>query len=196
MEGISIQKNFIKRRNKKLGTVTESTSIKKFPMNHLRSNSENAKKKVISRNLMYQVEAFNLITKGPSINKLFFKNDNISLKSESVPKRNKKLVKKYKSINIDKGKIDLYNNLKLKVINDSNVKFSNNNVTTYNIDAIEKSHELKGSTKDFIQNENIPQDNYIKKIKKPNYISKNCISNDKLITYNNNIMKTNPIIEF
>ena len=45
MEGISIQKNFIKRRNKKLGTVTESTSIKKFPMNHLRSNSENAKKK-------------------------------------------------------------------------------------------------------------------------------------------------------
>ena len=69
-------------------------------------------------------------------------------------------------------------------------------MTTYNIDAIEKSHELKGSTKDFIQNENIPQDNYIKKIKKPNYISKNCISNDKLITYNNNIMKTNPIIEF
>ena len=95
MEGISIQKNFIKRRNKKLGTVTESTSIKKFPMNHLRSNSENAKKKVISRNLMCQVEAFNLITKGPSINKLFFKNDNISLKSESVPKRNKKLLKKY-----------------------------------------------------------------------------------------------------
>ena len=44
---------------------------------------------------MCQVEAFNLITKGPSINKLFFKNDNISLKSESVPKRNKKLLKKY-----------------------------------------------------------------------------------------------------
>ena len=196
MEGISIQKKFIKRRNKKLGTVTESTSIKKFPMNHLRSNSENAKKKVISRNLMYQVEAFNLITKGPSINKLFFKNDNISLKSESVPKRNKKLVKKYKSINIDKGKIDLYNNLKLKVINDSNVKFSNNTVNTFNIDAIEKSHELKGSTKDFIQNDNSPKDNYIKKIKKPNYISKNYISNDKLITYNNNMMKINPIIEF
>ena len=101
-----------------------------------------------------------------------------------------------KSINIDKRKIGLYNNIKLKKINDSNIKFSNNTVTTYNIDAIEKSHELKGSTKDFIQNENIPQDNYIKKIKKPNYISKNYISNDKLITYNNNIMKTNPIIEF
>ena len=184
MEGIITQKNFIKRRNKKLGTVKETTNVKKFPMDHLRSNSENPKKKVISRNLMYPVEAFNLITKGPSINKLFIKNDNISLKSESVPKKNKKLVKKYKSINIDKEKIGLYNNLKLKVINDSNVKFSNNSVNDFNIDVIEKSHELKGSTKDFIQNENSPNDNYIKKIKKPNYISKNYISNDKLITYN------------
>ena len=196
MEGKIPQNNFVRRRNKKLGTVIESTNTKKLQVNHLRSNSENSKKNVLSRHLMCPVEAINLITKGPSINKLFFKNDNISLKSESVPKRNKKCVKKYKSINIDKGKIGLYNNIKLKKINDSNVKFSNNNVTTYNIDAIEKSHELKGSTKDFIQNENIPQDNYIKKIKKPNYISKNCISNDKLITYNNNIMKTNPIIEF
>ena len=58
--------------------------------------------------------AIELITKGPSINKLFFKNDNISLKSESVPKSNKKYVKKYKSINIDKGKNAIYNNIKLQ----------------------------------------------------------------------------------
>ena len=155
MEGKIPQNNFVRRRNKKLGTVIESTNTKKLQVNHLRSNSENSKKNVLSRHLMCPVEAINLITKGPSINKLFFKNDNISLKSESVPKRNKKYVKKYKSINIDKGKIGLYNNIKLKKINDSNVKFSNNNVTTYNIDAIEKSHELKGSTKDFIQNKNL-----------------------------------------
>ena len=34
-------------------------------------------------------------------------------------------------------------------------------MNTFNIDAIEKSHELKGSTKDFIQNDNSPKDNYI-----------------------------------
>ena len=197
MEGKKIQNNFIKKGIKKLGTLTESSNIKKFPTNHLRSNSEKTtKKNVLSRHLIHPAEAFNLITKGPSINKLFFKNDNISLKSGSVPKRNKKAVKKYKSINVDKGNIGLYNNLKLKVTNDSNVKFSNNTLNNYNIDVIEKSHELKGSTKDFIQNDNSPKDNYIKKIKKPNYISKNCISNDKLTTYNNNKIKTNPIIEF
>ena len=197
MEGKKTQNNFIKKGIKKLGTLTESSNIKKFPMNHFRSNSEKTtKKNVLSRHLIHPAEAFNLITKGPSINKLFFKNDNISIKSGSVLKRNKKAVKKYKSINVDKGNIGLYNNLKLKVINDSNVKFSNNTLNNYNIDVIEKSHELKGSTKDFIQNDNSPKDNYIKKIKKPNYISKNCISNDKLTTYNNNIMKTNPIIEF
>jgi len=72
MEGKIPQNNFVRRRNKKLGTVIESTNTKKLQVNHLCSNSENSKKNVLSRHLMCPVEAINLITKGPSINKLFF----------------------------------------------------------------------------------------------------------------------------
>ena len=193
MERKMPHKNFIKRRKKKLPTVIESANNKKIQINHKRSNSEKAN---ISKKLVkFSVEAINLITKGPSINKLFFKNDNISLKSESVPKPNKKGVKKYKTINIDKGNIALYNNIKLLKQNDLNAKLSDNTLNNLNIDAIEKAKELRGSTKDFFpfdQNQNI---NNLMKKRKPNFINKNCISNDKLIIYNNQI-KTNPIIEF
>ena len=54
------------------------------------------------------------------------------------------------------------------------------------MDCVEKMHNLKGVTKDFLNNN-------IKKSKKPNFVSKNCISNDKLITFNNNIVNKNPI---
>ena len=131
----------------------------------------------------------NLITKGPSINKLIFKNDNFSLKSGSMPKANKKQVKKFRSIHIDKGKNDIYNNIMIKKKYD-NIKNSNITLNYYNMDCIEKMHNLKGEAKDFLSNNNM------KKSKKPNYISKNCISNDKLMTFNNNIMNKNPIYEF
>ena len=186
-------KNFIKRRKKKLPTVIESANNKKIQINHKRSNSEKAN---ISKKLVkFSVEAINLITKGPSINKLFFKNDNISLKSESVPKPNKKGVKKYKTINIDKGNIALYNNIKLLKQNDLNAKLSDNTLNNLNIDAIEKAKELRGSAKDFFPFDQNQNDNNLMKKRKPNFINKNCISNDKLIIYNNQI-KTNPIIEF
>jgi hypothetical protein len=127
-------KNFVGRRKKKLATVIESVNNKKIQFNHKRSNSEKAKK---SKKLVkFSVEAINLITKGPSINKLFFKNDNISLKSESVPKPNKKGIKKYKTINIDKGNIALYNNIKLLKQNDLEAKLSNNTVNNLNIDVL------------------------------------------------------------
>ena len=186
-------KNFVGRRKKKLATVIESVNNKKIQFNHKRSNSEKAKK---SKKLVkFSVEAINLITKGPSINKLFFKNDNISLKSESVPKPNKKGIKKYKTINIDKGNIALYNNIKLLKQNDLGAKLSNNTVNNLNIDVLEKSKELKGSVKDFFPFDQNQKDNNLMKKRKPNFINKNCISNDKLIIYNNQI-KTNPIIEF
>ena len=186
-------KNFVGRRKKKLATVIESVNNKKIQFNHKRSNSEKAKK---SKKLVkFSVEAINLITKGPSINKLFFKNDNISLKSESVPKPNKKGIKKYKTINIDKGNITLYNNIKLLKQNDLDAKLSNNTVNNLNIDVLEKSKELKGSVKDFFPFDQNQKDNNLMKKRKPNFINKNCISNDKLIIYNNQI-KTNPIIEF
>ena len=186
-------KNFVGRRKKKLATVIESVNSKKIQFNHKRSNSEKAKK---SKKLVkFSVEAINLITKGPSINKLFFKNDNISLKSESVPKPNKKGIKKYKTINIDKGNITLYNNIKLLKQNDLDAKLSNNTVNNLNIDVLEKSKELKGSVKDFFPFDQNQKDNNLMKKRKPNFINKNCISNDKLIIYNNQI-KTNPIIEF
>ena len=186
-------KNFVGRRKKKLATVIESVNNKKIQFNHKRSNSEKAKK---SKKLVkFSVEAINLITKGPSINKLFFKNDNISLKSESVPKPNKKGIKKYKTINIDKGNIALYNNIKLLKQNDLDAKLSNNTVNNLNIDVLEKSKELKGSVKDFFPFDQNQKDNNLMKKRKPNFINKNCISNDKLIIYNNQI-KTNPIIEF
>ena len=189
------QKNFV-RRSKKLVTVIESSNNKKIPIHHNRSNSEIVNKKKSRKLLKYSIEAINLITKGPSINKLFFKNDSISLKSESVPKSNKKHVKKYKSINIDKDKIEIYNNIKLQKQKDLNAKLSNNTVCNLNIDAVEKSKELKGSTKDFFPFVQEQRDNNLKKSRKPNFINKNCISNDKLIIFNNNQIKPNPIIEF
>ena len=193
MEGKILQKNYLQRRNKKLGTVKDSPKSKKVQFQNKRANSDNTKKCNKRKQLINSLEAFNLITKGPSINKLFFKNDNISLKSESVPKSIKKGVKKYKSINIDKGKISIYNNMKFKTQNEINGKFSNNTVSNYNIDIVEKSKELKGSAKEFYP---LNIENNLKKIKKPNFINKNCISNDRLIIYNNNISKPNPILEF
>ena len=94
MEELSSRNNFIRRSKKKKATVVESSKSKKIQINHKRSNSEQ-NKKVPNK----KFTALNLITKGPSINKLFFKNDNISLKSESMPKTNKKMVKKYRSYN-------------------------------------------------------------------------------------------------
>ena len=189
------QKNFIKRRNKKTVTVNESIKPKKVLFHHKHSNSEKKKSKQINP-LIFSVEAINLITKGPSINKLFFKNDSISLKSESVPKPNKKGVKKYRSINVDKGKNAIYNNIKLQKPSDSNLKFSNNALNYFNIDTVEKMHDLKGSAKDFYQYYNYEENNCLKKSKKPNYINKNCLSNDTLKIYTNNNINQNPIMDF
>ena len=102
---------------KKKATVNETLRTKKLQINqvhHKRSNSERAKK--IKNNLLKSDRVINLITKGPSINKLFFKKDNISIKSSSMPKANKKSVKKFRSINIDKGKNEIYNNIMIKKI--------------------------------------------------------------------------------
>ena len=190
MEDTSPKKNFVKRAKKKKATVIESLKIKKFPIyqpNHSRSISENAKK-VNNKPLMKSGAVINLITKGPSINKLFFKNDNVSLKSGSVPKANKKMVKKFRSINIDKGENDIYNNIMIKKKN-FNMKNSNMTLNYYDMDCIEKIHNLKGVTKDFQFNKNS------KKSKKPNFINKNYISNDKLITFSN-ALNRNQIYEF
>ena len=179
----------IKRNEKKKATVNETLRTIKFQINqvhHKRYNSEHAKK--VQNNLLLKSDrVINLITKGPSINRLFFKNDNISIKSSSMPKANKKLVKKFRSINIDKGKIEIYNNIMIKKTCENNTQNSNINLNYYNMDCVEKIHNLKGVTKDFLNNN-------IKKSKKPNFVSKNYISNDKLITFNNNIV--NPIYEF
>ena len=184
-------KHYIKRNQKKKATVNETLRTTKLQINqvhHKRSNSERAKK--VQNNLLLKSDrVINLITKGPSINKLFFKNDNISIKSSSMPKANKKSVKKFRSINIDKGKNEIYNNIMIKKNYDNNMQNSHINLNYYNMDCVEKMHNLKGVTKDFLNNN-------MKKSKKPNYINKNYISNDKLITFNNNIKNKNPIYEF
>ena len=189
MEDTSPNKHFVKRTKKKKATVNESLKIKKFPIhqpNHRRSNSEN-KKKVPNQSLVESGHVIKLITKGPSINKLFFKNDNVSLKSDSVPKTNKKLIKKFRSIHIDKGKNDIYNNIMIKKKYDK-IKDSNIALNHYNKDCIEKIHNLKGVVNDFHIN------NKDKKLKKPNYINKNCLSNEKLFAFNKSL-KSNPMNE-
>ena len=194
MEDISPKNNFIKRSKKKKATVNESVNLKKKEINlisnHIRSNSEHIKN-IQNKSLFESGSIYNLITKGPSINKLFFKNDNISLKSGSMPKANKKQVKKFRSINIDKGKNEIINNITIKKKLGRKYDSIKNNPTLnyYNMDYIEKLGNLKGVTKDFISNNNM------KKSKKPNYINKNYISNDKLVTFNS-LINTNPIYDF
>ena len=185
MEELSPMKNFIRRSKKKKATVVETSKSKKIQIHHKRSNSEQTKK-VPNK----AVTALNLITKGPSINKLFFKNDNISLKSESMPKANKKMVKKYKSYNIEKVKNEIIHNMSIKKFNPIQ-KGSNTNVNYMNMDCIEKVHDLRGEAKCF-ENNNMTN---LKKSKKPNYIIKNCVSNDKLIPFNNSLNR-NPIYDF
>ena len=189
MEDISPKKNFIRRAKKKKATVNESSKAKKIPfqqINHKRSNSEHIKKD--PNKSIFEGAVINLITKGPSINKLIFKNDNFSLKSGSMPKANKKQVKKFRSLHIDKGKNDISNNIMIKKKHDS-IKNSNITLNYYNMDYIEKIHNLRGEAKDFLSNNNT------KKSRKPNFVSKNYISNDKLMTFNNCLNK-NPIYEF
>ena len=168
MEDTSPNKHFVKRTKKKKATVNESLKIKKFPIhqpNHRRSNSEH-KKKIPNQSLLESVH--------------------VSLKSDSVPKTNKKLIKKFKSIHIDKGKNDIYNNITIKKKYD-NMKNSNIALNYYNMDCIEKIHNLKGVAKDFhIINKD-------KKLKKPNYINKNCLSNEKLFAFNKSL-KSNPML--
>ena len=187
MEDTSSNKNLVKRSKKKKATVNGSLKIKKFPIyqpNHKRANSEH-KKKTTNQRLLESGNVINLITKLPSINKLFFKNDNVSLKSDSVPKMNKNQVKKFRSIHIDKGKNDIYNNIIIKNKYDS-IKKSNIALNFYNMDCIEKIHNLKGEAKDFQFNSKG------KKSKKLNYINKSYISNDKLFVFNN-VLNTNPM---
>ena len=198
MEDLQTKKNTINRTKKKKATVIESSKLKKIPiyqLSHKRSNSENIKK-APNKSLLESTSIINLITKGPSINKLFFKNDNISLKSESMPKTNKKQVKKFRSINICKGKNEIYTNLMLKKQNTNQVsKNSNNNLNYLNMDCYEKIHNLRGVAKDYIPNNNLKGEANVKKSRKPNFINKNSISNDKLMTFNNSLNK-NPIYEF
>ena len=76
MEDISPKNNFIKRSKKKKATVNESVNLKKKEINlisnHIRSNSEHIKN-IQNKSLFESGSIYNLITKGPSINKLFFK---------------------------------------------------------------------------------------------------------------------------
>ena len=190
MEETSINKALIKRSKKKKATLIENSKPKKIQIQIKRSNSEHLNR--TNKSLLEPISIINLITKGPSINKLFIKNENISIKSESMPKANKKLVKKYRSINIDKGKNEIINNIILtKKINPIQ-KGSNNTLNYLNMDCIEKVHNLRGIAKDFVTNNNMGT---FKKTKKPNYIIKNNISNDKLATFNN-IPNRNPIFDF
>jgi len=185
MEELSSNNNFVRRSKKKKATVVESSKTKKIQIHHKRSNSEQIKK-VPNKG----VTALNLITKGPSINKLFFKNDNISLKSESMPKANKKMVKKYKSYNMEKVKNEIMHNMSIKRFNPIQ-KGSNTNVNYMNMDCIEKVHDLRGEAKAF---ENNSMAN-LKKSKKPNFIVKSYVSNDKLTHFNNSLNR-NPIYDF
>ena len=68
MEGKILQKNYLQRRNKKLGTVKDSPKSKKVQFQNKRANSDNTKKCNKRKQLINSLEAFNLITKGPSIN--------------------------------------------------------------------------------------------------------------------------------
>jgi hypothetical protein len=112
-----------------------------------------------------------------------------------MPKANKKQVKKFKSINICKEKNEIYTNLMLKKNINQEPKNSNNNVNYINMDCVEKIHNLRGVAKDYITNNNTKDDPNKKKLKKPNFINKNYISNDKLTTFNNSLNK-NPIYDF
>ena len=197
MEEISTRKNFIRRSKKKKATINESSKSKKdqlFQGNHNRSNSENIKN-APNKSLLQPGAVINLIAKGPSINKLFFKNDNISLKSESMPKTNKKGVKKFRSINIDKVKNDIYNNIIINKNKENESKNSNISLNYYDIDCIEKMYNLRGEAKDFLSGGNNQKQSNMKKSKKPNFISKNYISNDKLMNFNNHLHR-NPIYDF
>ena len=193
MEDTSNKNNLIRRVQRKKATVKESLKVKNFPIhqsNHKRPNSEKVKY-AKNKGLLQSVAVLNLITKGPSINKLFFKNDNISLKSGSMPKANKKMVKKFRSIHIDKEKNNIYNNITIKKKYEKkcdSIHSNNFTLNYYNMDCIEKIHNLKGDAKDFLSNN-------MKKSKKPNFISKNYISNDKLINFNSN-KNANPIYDF
>ena len=148
MEDISKNK-IIRRANKKKGTVNENLKSKKIPIhlsNKKRSNSE--KIKSVSSKLKKK-NVINLITKGPSINKLFFKKDNISLKSGSMPKSKKRLVKRFRSINFERDKNEIS---KIKIKKYDSITSNNQTLNYLNMDFIEKKNNLRGEAKDFLSN--------------------------------------------
>ena len=176
MEEISKNK-LIRRANKKKGTVNENLKSKKLPLHlssHKRPNSDKIKK---IPSILEKKNVINLITKGPSINKLFFKKDNVSLKSGSMPKSKKRHLKKYRSINIERNKNQITQNINIKKYD--SLKANNHTLNYLNMDFIEKKNNLKGEAKDFLSN---------KETKK----SKKYFSNDNLDILNNNL-QTNKI---
>ena len=90
----------------------------------------------------------NIITKESPINKIFFKRENISLKSSSVQKPEIKNLKKYRDFYIQRDKNEISNDIKLKKYDTK--KISNQ---TLNIGNIDTKNNLKSKEKDFLINE-------------------------------------------
>ena len=173
-----ISKNLmIRRANKKKRTVNEKFNSKNKPIHlshHKRSNSDKIKK---IPSILGKKNVINLITKGPSITKLFFKKNNVSLKSGSMPKSKKRHLKKFRSINIERDKNEISQNINIKKFD--SLKSSNQKLNYLNMDFIEKKNNLRGEAKDFLSNKETTQ-------------SKNNNSNDNLEIFNNNL-KANKI---
>ena len=135
--------------------------------NHKRCNSEEMKNIPPSLEKFYVI---NLRAKGPSISKFFFKKNNISLKSGSMPKLERRFLEKFRSIIIERDKHEI-SNIKIKE-NKNDIKKNNQTLNYLNMNFFEKKNNLKDEN--FILNEKSP-------------IQKDYISNDTLEIFNNDL---------
>ena len=164
------ENKLIGKTNKKNGTENENLNQKEIPVhlsNHKSSNSVEMKNIKL---LMEKFYVINLIIKGPSINRLLFKKDNISLKSRSMPKSEVRFIK-FRDFIIERDKNEIVNNIKIK-------KYDNIIINNQTLN-IKKKNSLKGEEKDFLLDE--------KSINQ-----KDEISNDILDNFNKNL-NTNQI---
>ena len=159
------ENKLIGKTNKKNGTENENLNQKEIPVHLSNHKSSNSVKMKNIKLLMEKLYVINLIIKGPSINRLLFKKDNISLKSRSMPKSEVRF-KQFRDFIIEKDKNEIVNNIKIK-------KYDNIIINNQTLN-IKKKNSLKGEEKDFLLDE--------KSINQ-----KDDISNDILDNFNKNL---------
>ena len=142
------EEGFKGRDNNKKGIVNENLNKKKRNIDLSNNKSSNSDKMKNIQSLREKFYFLNLITKESAINKIFFKRENISLKSSSLQKPEIKNLKKYRYFYIQKDKNEISNDIKLKKYDTK--KISNQ---TLNIGNIDTKNNLKSKEKDFLINE-------------------------------------------